>query len=148
MENITAVEVYKRVKSAPEHTFIIDIRTQAEYELVGHPAMAYNIPYEFWGPGGNKKNPHFVEDVFERFSYSDLLIILCRSGTRSAAACEDLAKTGFQNILDMSDGFEGLKVDNEESIYYGYRRHLNGWQYEGLPYTYEIDPNFSYQRSQ
>ena len=88
---------------------------------------------------------HFVEDILERFKKEDKLIIMCRSGKRSPKACEELVKAGFENIIEVAGGFEGAKVEDRDSIYYGYRRHINGWQHDGLPYTYEIDPRLSYK---
>ncbi|MCK4649329.1 hypothetical protein KAT51_07380, partial [bacterium] len=49
-DDITPVEAYQMLKEDPKHTFLIDCRTMAEYEFVGHPTMACNIPYKFWTP--------------------------------------------------------------------------------------------------
>jgi len=143
---ITSIEAYKKVKT--KNNYIIDVRTQAEYEFLGHPAMSYNIPYEFWTPEGNINNLHFVEDVSFKFSQSDILMIICRSGSRSAAACEELIKNGFKNVFDITDGFEGPKIENKDSIYFGCRCKLSGWQHAGLPYTYDINEKLSYRNSQ
>lgn len=145
MDQITPTEAYRKVKADSEDTFIIDVRSQAEYELIGHPPMAYNIPYKFWTSGDEKRNARFVKEVLGDFSRSDTLLLICRSGNRSASACEELIEDGFENIMNIEGGFEGPKVENKESIYHGYRRRVSGWQHAGLPYTYEIDPNLSYK---
>jgi hypothetical protein len=41
-------------------------------------------------------------------------------------------------------GFEGAKNKNKESIYYG-KRHYGGWQREGMPWTYGMDPKLMYK---
>ena len=146
LRKISPVEAYKMLKDNLEHTFLIDIRTRPEYEFVGHLPLAYNIPYEFWTPEGNKKNSNFVEDVSEKFRKDDVLIIMCRSGDRSRLACEDLEKASFKHVFDVPAGFEGKKVENKGSIYYGYHRRINGWQHDGLPYTYNINPRLSYKK--
>lgn len=145
VKEISPIMTYQALKSNLEHTFLIDCRTRPEYEFVGHPPMAYNIPYEFWIPKGNKKNSHFVEDVMKRFKQTDTLLIICRSGQRSFKVCEELMRNGFEEVLNVEKGFEGDKVENDSSIYYGYRRHLNGWQHDGLPYTYELKEELVYK---
>ena len=144
MKTITPGEAYIKARADAERSFIVDVRTQAEYEFVGHPSMAYNIPYEYWTPEGNEKNPRFVENASKHFSRTDTLMILCRSGKRSPFASEELERAGFQNIFDVSEGFEGPILADENSIYCGCRGKVSGWQHAGLPYTYDIDPLLAY----
>jgi len=150
-KQITPTEAYEMFKNDPEHTFIVDIRTRAEYIFVGHPTMAYNIPYLFWRPSkdeesGYEKNSHFVSDFTEKFKKTDKILVMCRSGNRSVPACKLLEEVGFTNIFEIPDGFEGRKVKDKNSIYYGYR-YVNGWRHDGLPWTYEIKKDLSYNKS-
>jgi hypothetical protein len=46
VKSISSDEAFEMV-SRPE-TFLIDVRSVAEYVFVGHPEMAYNIPLMFW----------------------------------------------------------------------------------------------------
>ncbi|MBC8526015.1 MAG: hypothetical protein H8D22_03950 [Candidatus Cloacimonetes bacterium] len=144
--DLTPVEAYEMLMADPENTFLIDCRTMSEYEFVGHPAMAYNIPYKFWTPEeGMIVNPNFAEDVMEKFNKTDRLLIICRSGKRSCFACDILIEVGFENIFNVLGGFEGDKVKDQNSIYYGYRRNIRGWQHDGLPYTYELNDELIYK---
>ena len=151
-KQITPTEAYEMLKDDPEHTFIVDIRTRAEYIFIGHPNMAYNIPYLFWisskdEKSGHKKNSHFVSDFVKEFKKTDKILVMCRSGNRSAPACKLLEEDGFENIFEIPDGFEGKKVSDKNSIYYSYRC-VNGWKHDGLPWTYKIKEDLSYKDKQ
>jgi len=150
VRQITSSEAYKMFKSDSENTFIVDIRTRAEYIFVGHASMAYNVPYLFWTPGkdeksGYKKNSRFVSDFAEKFKKTDKILVMCRSGNRSVPACKLLEEARFVNIFEIPDGFEGDKISDKNSIYYGYRC-VNGWKHDGLPWTYEIKEDLAYNK--
>ena len=143
--NVTPTEAFKMLTENPEDTFLIDVRSMAEYELVGHPFMAYNIPYMFWTSKGMKTNPDFTKDVAEKFKKTDKLIVICRSGKRSCRATNKLVKAGFKRVYNMLDGFEGDKVKTLSSPDFGHRRKINGWQHDKLPYTYSLNKKFTYK---
>ena len=144
--DVTPAEAYGMLMADPEHTFLIDCRTMAEYEFVGHPPMAYNIPYNFWTTKGIMKiNPNFANDVVEKFEKTDRLLIICMSGKRSCLACNKLAEAGFEHIFNVLGGFEGDKVKDINSTNYGHLRCINGWQHDGLPYTYEFKEELIYK---
>ena len=82
-------------------------------------------------------NPNFLEDVSSRFKPEDTLLIICRSGGRSARAVSVLQRAGFKNAFNVKYGFEGDK--DEKGL-----RTVNGWKISGLPYTYEVDKKFIY----
>jgi len=88
-------------------------------------------------------NENFVEAVKKKFKETDTLLIMCRSGGRSAYAINILAKAGFKNVYNIVDGFEGdaLKI---EGSYNNGRRLINGWKNSGAPWTYELDPDLMY----
>lgn len=142
--DLTPVEAYQILKENPKHTFLIDCRTMAEYEFVGHPTMAYNIPYKFWTPKEKILNSTFAQEVAARFKKTDRLILICRTGKYSRLACEKLIKTGFKRVFNVLHGFEGDKVKDKKSIDYGHRGAINGWKHDGLPYTYELKNKLSY----
>jgi len=152
-QNLTPTKAHEMVEKNPQHTFIVDSRTRAEYQLIGHPVGAYNIPMKFWtGKLGEKKyglaaNSNFGKDLLARFNpKTDTLIFMCRSGKRSCAGCIEAIKVGFakDKVFNMLGGFEGDKVKYKKSAYCGQRR-LGGWRNEGLPWTYHIDKKLVYQ---
>ena len=166
---ILSIEAYDMLNTVPD-TYLIDVRTRAEYQFVGHPFKAFLFPYLFFTNNFAKedekhnyqlspKNKAFVEEITKVFKKTDNLLIICRDGARSALAAKDLINDGFKKIFDVIDGFEGSEFptfddNNRHKFYrqlakrnkiYGFehRRH-SGWQWWGLPWTYEIDPKHIY----
>jgi len=151
--DVTPSQAYEMVKKDPLHVFLVDCRTRAEYQFVGHPEGAYNVPVRFLtnrvGEKGyvEESNPNFGKDLLARFNpKSDTLIILCRSGNRSCTACNEAVKAGFaeEKVFNLMGGFEGGKNSNKDSVYYG-KRWDGGWKLEGLPWTYAMDKNLMYK---
>ncbi len=152
-KDVTPAQALEMVKKSPAHTFIVDARTRAEYQLIGHPVGACNVPLKFWsGKFGKKKygqtaNPNFGKDLLARFNpKTDTLIFMCRSAKRSCSACSEAIKAGWpeDKVFNMMGGFEGDKVKFKKSAYCGQRK-LGGWRNEGLPWTYHIDKKLVYQ---
>jgi hypothetical protein len=46
-------------------------------------------------------------------------------------------------VLNLEGGFEGEKVKDKGSPYFGQRR-VNGWRNAGLPWTYDMDRGLIY----
>lgn len=136
---ITAKDAYEMYKNSPDTVNVLDVRTVGEYTFVGHPSMAVNIPLLFLKPGithANKPvmpvNENFVAQVAKKYKKDDIILAMCRSGGRSAACVNKLAKQGFTNVYTITDGFEGDKDKNG-------RRTVNGWINSGAPWTYKLD---------
>ena len=86
---------------------------------------------------------NFVDEVRKKFNETDTIMVMCRSGVRSAMSVDKLVKAGFKNVYNIVDGFEGNKIDIPESYNNG-KRLVNGWKNSGAPWTYELDPNLVY----
>ncbi len=69
----------------------------------------------------------------------DTILVMCRSGGRSAAAVNLLAKAGYKHVYNVTDGMEGDEVADSGSAFLG-KRMRNGWKNSGLPWTYEVMP--------
>ena len=168
-KSILSIEAYDWLNKIP-NTFLIDVRTRAEYQFVGHPTKAYLFPYMFMTKTFNKKdetyqyafdriNKKFVDEIGKKFKKTDNLLIISRDGSRSILAAKELFDAGFKNVVNIKDGFEGPEFptfeDNEHHKYYRqlaktnnlpsfkHRRHY-GWQWWGLPWSYEMDPKYIY----
>lgn len=140
-ENVSPGDAYAMVMANP-HVYLLDVRTIAEWQWVGHPGVnktgegaalegkVVNVSYEVQENGQMVLNNHFRKDVSRLFrDRSDVVLItMCRSGSRSAAAAALLEADGF-SVLNLAAGFEGKTDAN------GYRT-VNGWKVEGFPYTY------------
>ena len=73
-----------------------------------------------------------------RFAPDEMIMVMCRSGGRSAMAANALAKAGLTNVHNIIDGFEGDKVHDTGSVYHG-KQMRNGWK-NSAPWTYDLDP--------
>jgi rhodanese-related sulfurtransferase len=130
----------------------LDVRTPAEVEFLGMPAQAdANVPYmkepdfPVWdGAKGNFKletNPDFLPEVRRRLAAKglgpdDAIVLICRSGDRSAAGANLLAEAGFKNVYSVVDGFEGdLATEGPRAG----QRAVNGWKNSGLAWSYKLD---------
>ncbi len=148
---ITAKEAFMKWHTAPDDVKILDVRTPEEYIFIGHAPMACNIPVKFithkWSSEDQKpvmpKNSDFVLQVKKRFKPTDTIMVMCRSGSRSALSINMLAQAGFKNVYNITDGFEGDKVKDPESYFEG-KRLRNGWKNSGAPWTYKLDPKLMY----
>ncbi len=142
---ITAKDAFAKWDADKEQVKILDVRTPGEYVFVGHADMAANIPFKMHtGAIDPKKmkpvmplNENFVAEVKKRFKETDTILVMCRSGSRSAKAVNALAKAGFTNVYTITDGFEGDK--SKEG-----KRTVNGWKNAGASWTYKLDPKLAY----
>lgn len=168
IKKIMSIEAYDMLNTVPD-TYMIDVRTKAEYQYVGHPYNAYLFPYFLLSDKLVKtsekyeystvKNKNFLKEITRAFKKTDNLLVIARDGSLSAIAAKEISGAGFKNVFDIKDGFEGPEFptfdDQDLQKYYrqvakrnkteGYlqRRHY-GWQWWGLPWTYEIDPKYAY----
>ncbi|WP_350335180.1 rhodanese-like domain-containing protein [Coralliovum pocilloporae] len=125
----------------------LDVRDPVEISFVGHAAGVDGIvPLRTMThqPTGNGRgyrmlaNRHFVADVGrvmmrEGKSKDDPVMIICRSGARSAVGANMLAKAGYTNVWNIVEGFEGDRNRLTR------QRTVNGWRNAGLPWTYDLD---------
>ena len=145
---VTAREAYEKWKADPEKVKILDVRTPEEFLFVGHPSMAWKIPvaaqvYEW--DAEKAKFPmrlltDFVSRVKEVAKPEDMILVMCRSGGRSAIAANLLAQAGFKNVYNVIDGMEGDSVEDPNSVFQG-QRLMNGWKNAGCPWTYNLTPD-------
>ena len=149
---VNSEEAYDVWKGDSEKIKVIDVRTVQEYVFVGHPTMAQNVPFLFatrtWDPAAKRyamePNEQFLEQVQAIAQPEDVLLVLCRSGQRSAGAANLLTEAGYKNVYSVVDGFEGDKVKDPDSQFDGQRK-KNGWRNAGLPWTYSLDPDLAYR---
>ena len=97
-----------------------------ERKFVGHVPDSVFVP---WATGtALTRNPRFVRDLENKVGKDATVLLLCRSGKRSAAAAEAAAKAGFRNVFNVLEGFEG-DLDAQQR-----RGAFNGWRHAGLPW--------------
>ena len=102
------VEEFDQAIEKNESAFLLDVRTQTEWEQDGHLENATLIPHS-----------ELEEREGELPSEKDTMILLyCRSGNRSQDAAQTLVDLGFTNIIELETG-------------------INGWKDAGMPVSYE-----------
>ena len=144
---LTAREAYGKWQADPDNVLVLDVRTTEEYLYIGHAPMAWNVPLMSqtytWNADREsfamQPNPGFVAQVNGFADPGDTILVMCRSGGRSAMAVNTLAKAGFTNVYNIIDGMEGDAVNDPGSVYQG-QRLKNGWKNSGIPWTYQPDP--------
>lgn len=160
-ENVTVQQVYDMM-NLPIYeevkVFVIDVRTQPEFQFCGYIPRAYNIPYYFlekkfvlmdkefeYAPGEMKKslinhyplvkNSDFLKYVKQLVvNPNDKIVIYGRDSNLSAVAADDLFKAGFKHVMNMLGGLEAIE---------------NGWKQAELPLNYmffikDLDPKYIY----
>ena len=106
---------------------LVDVRSAEECKFVGHVPGVVHIP---WATGtALTRNPRFVRDLQNKVGRDAAVLLLCRSGKRSAAAAEAAAKAGFGKVFNILEGFEGDLDQNQR------RGTFNGWRHAGLPWV-------------
>jgi rhodanese-related sulfurtransferase len=106
---------------------LVDVRTAEERKFVGYVPDSVHIA---WATGTSlTRNPRFVRELEAKTGKDVPVLLLCRSGKRSAAAAEAAAKAGFRYVFNVSEGFEG-ELNAEQR-----RNTQNGWRYLGLPWV-------------
>ncbi len=109
-----------------QKALLIDIRTNEELTFVGRVPNVLHIP---WATGtALTRNPRFIKELEKKASKTEVILLLCRSGRRSALAAEVATKAGFTQVFNVLEGFEG-NLDNN-----GQRGRLGGWRYYQLPW--------------
>jgi rhodanese-related sulfurtransferase len=127
-----------------DEVVFVDIRSPVELGLTGHPkSVDLNVPFRdfvqplVWddakGAWSMETNPRFsaqLDDELRRrgATHDTVVMLLCRSGDRSAQAADALSLLGYRYVVSVVDGYEGdIGPDG--------RRSLNGWKNAGLPWT-------------
>ncbi|GHD63567.1 rhodanese-like domain-containing protein [Jeongeupia chitinilytica] len=106
---------------------LVDVRSPEEVKFVGAVPGTLNVP---WASGtALNRNPRFVKELETRTGGKDaVLLLLCRSGKRSAEAATAASKAGFSQVFNVLEGFEG-ELDAQQR-----RGTIGGWRHHDLPW--------------
>ena len=106
---------------------LVDVRSAEERKFVGHVPGTLHVA---WATGTSlTRNPRFVRELESKTGKEAVVLLLCRSGKRSALAAEAAAKAGFRNVFNIFEGFEGDLDEHQR------RGGFNGWRHAGLPWV-------------
>lgn len=130
---LTATETAAFLEARPE-AVMIDVRTPGEIDQTGlaegtDALIPLSLPDRVRGAVAN---PDFLPGLaaFARDRELDRdspIVVICRSGNRSAHTANILAQLGFTQVYTVTDGYEGDR-DGQG------RRSVNGWKNAGLPW--------------
>jgi rhodanese-related sulfurtransferase len=149
----TAAQARTFLSEHGTESLFIDVRTRGEYMYVGSAeGLDAHIPYmevsetARWDAKAKRyelePNSDFLVAVAARaaskgLSKSEPIVLICRSGDRSAKAADLLMQAGYTQVYTVTDGFEGdLDADG--------RRNVNGWRKLGLPWSYPSTRHVAY----
>ncbi len=99
MKELNAQEAFDLMQADPEYIYL-DVRSVPEFEA-GHPMRAINIPIMHFAPGtGMSPNQDFAPVVEAALAKDAKLVVGCKTGGRSARACEEMSQMCFTNVAN------------------------------------------------
>jgi len=123
--NVTPQEAFDLVTAGLAR--LVDVRTPEERKFVGYVPDSVHVA---WMTGTSLlRNPRFVRELEGKTDKSEVLLFLCRSGQRSAAAAEAATRAHFQHAFNVVEGFEG-ELDERK-----HRGNTSGWRFRELPWA-------------
>ena len=131
---LTSEEVPPFLAERRGRSLFVDVRTPAELASTGFAMMVdANVPSLLLSDGKPQPNPDFVAEVESRLAAKglakdDAVVVICRTGRRSAQAANVLASAGFAKVYTVVDGFIGDGGGAEAGT--------GGWRSKGLPWRY------------
>jgi len=109
---------------------LVDVRSAEERKFVGQVPGSAHVA---WASGtALTRNPRFARELAALHAKQPQplpVLLLCRSGKRSALAAEEATKAGLPHVFNVSEGFEGDHDTQQQ------RGHFNGWRFYGLPWV-------------
>ena len=101
------VDTFEQSMEDNPDAFLLDVRTQAEWEQDGHLDGAVLIPHSSL----EVRADELPGDKDE------LIHLYCRSGNRSVDAANTLIDLGYTNIVELKTGINGWKEANKPVLY-------------------------------
>jgi len=123
---LTPQEAFEILQTNPK-ALLVDVRSQAELDLVGRIPVALNVEWAFYP--GMVANPDFASQLQKQVDKNLTVVFMCRTGGRSHTAAVLAKQLGYDAAYNMLEGFEG-EANGEKQ-----RTLINGWKHAGLPWT-------------
>lgn len=150
---LTARQAHDWKQQAQSPVLLVDVRSKAEAVFLGMgssvdalvPFQEFNGDGAVWDDRGstylNEPNVEFLaqmETLVRRLGRDkhSPIVLMCRSGGRSASAVAVLARAGYTRVYSVTDGYEGDLMPQGPQAG---QRVRNGWRVEGLPWSYKLD---------
>src|SRR5690625_1468431 len=123
---LTPEEAWNMISETPDQVLFLDVRTRAEAAIVGMPTPADGlVPFTeydaFWRWDDERENykiaplQDFVPETERRLhekglGKEDAVIVMCRTGGRSAKAADRLAKAGYTTSIASLKALKAMSV--------------------------------------
>lgn len=109
-----------------DQAILVDVRTNEERKFVGYVPNSVHVA---WATGTSfNRNPRFLKELENKTGKDTVILLLCRSGKRSALAAEAAYKAGFSQVFNVREGFEGdLNPQQQRGLINGWRTHQLPW---------------------
>lgn len=106
MTDLDVLELKKMIEGESKFT-LLDVRDAYELHISNLKIESVHIPLDD------------LQSRLDELDKSDEVIVLCRSGNRSATACELLAQKGFKNVYNLKGGINewAQKIDTTLPVY-------------------------------
>ena len=123
--SISPVDAWALVKA--ERAVLVDVRSAEERKFVGYVPASIHVA---WATGTSlTRNPRFLRELEAKVDKDAIVLLLCRSGKRSALAAEAATRIGYASAFNVTEGFEGDLDDQHR------RGGLGGWRLRGLKWV-------------
>jgi len=123
----------KEILDKDSKAVYLDVRSVPEFEL-GHAAGAINVPIAHWDDNSSRMiaNADFTKVVQGVLPKEAPLVVGCKSGGRSQAACEVMDKLGYTGLHNIQGGFAGSPDQK-------------GWRDFGFPVSQDNGEGVNYE---
>ena len=123
--SIAPVDAWTLIQA--ERATLVDVRSAEERKFVGYVPGSIHVA---WATGTSlTRNPRFLRELEAKVPKDAIVLLLCRSGKRSALAAEAAARIGYASIFNVTEGFEGDLDDQHR------RGAVGGWRLRGLKWV-------------
>jgi rhodanese-related sulfurtransferase len=117
---VVGIDSAELARLAASGVRVIDVRTAAEWKTTG--VVPGSVLLTFFDEAGRSDPPQWLERVKKYATPEQPVILICRSGSRSAKAAGFLsAQSGYRTVYNVSQG-------------------LIGWTGEGRPTVPPVEP--------
>jgi len=133
--DVTAQTAWDDLAANP-NAVLVDVRTQAEWNLVGKPDLSSigQEPIYLQWVTTQGLNKNFVAELQAELEARSVakdtpIYIICQSGGRSKIAAIQCTELSYTAAYNVAEGFEGALDEHK------HRNTISGWKVAGLPWT-------------
>lgn len=137
MSSVQRISVANAAERLTEGSVVyVDVRTPIEFDQ-GHPPGAVNVPWMLAVGDRLTPNPDFLRVMRAHFPPHRAVVVGCHSGARSRRCASALIAAGYEDVLEMSAGFDGSRD--------AFGRLDPGWRRTDLPVEVETAASQTYE---